>query len=97
MEKGISVFIVFYVIQKHQCKYIYCGYHITKYAEYKKLLFHHTKHPFPFKQYIRIFVILKILQIFTDVSVLSHYFFLQYSYSGSSKFHRIVCIYLQKD
>jgi len=85
---------------KHQYKYVYFGYHVTKYAEYQKLLSHQTKHPFIFKQYFRIFVILKIVHIFTDVSdqlyvsVLSHHFFLQFSQIGSNTLNRYVCIYL---
>jgi len=35
---------------KLQSKFIYCGYNIAKYEDYKKIIFHPSKHRIHFKQ-----------------------------------------------
>jgi len=44
------MYIVFYGIQKYQCKVMYCGYNITKCEDFQKFIFHPSQYRIPFKQ-----------------------------------------------
>jgi len=52
---------------KYQCKFIYCGYNISKYEDYQKFIFHPSKHQIPFKQFLNKFTYVNRLE---DITVI---------------------------
>ena len=91
MNRSKSVNTVFNVIHKISVQIHILWLPHCKVCWRSKFFLHPTKHPFHFKQYFRSFVVLKKLQMFTDISdnncvcVMSRYFFLKNSQIWSSK------------